>query len=92
MDRTTQCAEQHGRAQAKPAGVGHCVGEERDGLEARHSAHDLLHDPRAVKAERFRAPEEITEARGLDASGDERLRNRDGQLEARAHRAEGTIR
>src|SRR5262249_39736490 len=56
--------------------------------ETGHRTHDLLDDPRAVKSKRFGSSQHLADSPGLHALGDERLRNGEGQLDARAHAAE----
>src|SRR2546430_10972893 len=59
--------------------------------EALDRAQDLLDDPRALKAERFGAHQELADLADVERARQQRLGNRDTELDATLHAANPTI-
>src|SRR3989441_7500506 len=91
VNRAPQRGEQDRGAEPQPLRARRRVREQRDRLEALDRAQDLLDDPRALKAERFGAQQELADLADVERARQQRLGNRDTELDATLHAANPTI-
>src|SRR2546425_725639 len=82
LDRAPQRGEQDRGAEPQPLRARRRVREQRDRLEALDRAHDLLDDPRALKAQRFGTRQRPAHLADVERPRPPRRGNRDTELDA----------